>query len=134
VKVHSIKRLTKAIFIAFGIALTGFVVTGASAAPTTYCGSATWDSSQNGYGLTQSVSYDAGIGRCKLLFAGDVNGAYFQEDSISNLRLPGFVSSINVAGVGAGGSTALDATNWWNDYFNNFVRQWFWRRRRCEFL
>lgn len=79
------------------------------------CGIVTYDDSLYG---SQTLTPTATNGMCILKFDGFAST--YQSQEITNLRLPSFVSSIAVEGVGGGGSSAVNMTNWLNGYFSGF--------------
>ena len=111
-------RLTKAfVFVAalgttVGIAGSNL----AAAAPITYCGSINYDDSI--YGATSvAVTYDSGLAKCKIALLPGNEDDQYSFGAYNNLQLPSYVTSINVYGVGGGGSTAMETSNWWDSYY-----------------
>ena len=100
--------------------LAGVVVAPAANAAITNCGTMSYTDSSQGDQSGFLATYDSALGKCKLLFVGDTDGYSYSSTTITNLKLPSFVTSLNVYGVAGGGSTGANMENWVNDYYQNF--------------
>lgn len=111
------RAVTFAILIASAMGITGSSI--AEAAVVKYCGQIkVYD--QWGNASPQDVAYDNTLQRCVVSIAPSSTDRSYDVTQLDNFKLPAFVSSINVYGVAGGGSAAMDTTNWWNSYFQNF--------------
>ena len=85
----------------------------AQAAPIRHCGDYEYDTQWSGR-QSVAVSYNATAGVCELIFTTSSN----MDETFTGVSLPRHVTSIAAQVIGAGGSSAIDVTNW-NDYYSN---------------
>ena len=118
---NRIVPLKKALVIALGLAaILGISASDiAGAAVQRYCGQIkVFD--QWGNPNLQDVAYNATLQKCEVSVLPSGTQSAGEISQLDNFQLPNHVTSIDVAGVGGGGSAAMDTTNWWDFYFSDY--------------